>query len=225
MTISFGGASSLSASPHGVYTLEDEDSREELHCCTLAQLQMKLDEPLIQDADGDDSDSGLPDELQTTGLQHIVEYGTVHKSSIPIEVIQKLPFIIIQEKDLPAELLKEQWELIREASQLGDLQEMRKTQEMFVQRFHFKHAAIQGMFRFMDDIQHYKAFNPGHFGVDVPVGDSEEASLHGFTDKEESSSEHYGTERTPSLSEQDAVPKATSVSFVRNSAGSMVQKK
>jgi hypothetical protein len=35
-----------------------------------------------------------------------VEYGTVHKSSIPIEVLQKLPFIIIQEKDLPAEVLE-----------------------------------------------------------------------------------------------------------------------
>ena len=128
--------------------MEDEDSREELHLCTLAELQIKLHDKLIQDS-GDDSDSGLPEELQKTGVQHVVEFGDVHKCSIPLQVIQKLPFIILQEKDLEPELLREQWSLVRKASELGNLQEMKEVQQKFPQLFHFKHAALKGLFRFM----------------------------------------------------------------------------
>ena len=33
---------------------------------------------------------------------------------------------------------------------MADLQEIREVQEKFVQRFHFKHPAVKGMYRFMD---------------------------------------------------------------------------
>jgi len=89
----------------------------------------------------------------------VVDFGEVHKSSIPLQVIQKLPFIIIQEKDLWNELHKEQWGLIRKASELGNLQDMKEVKEKFVQRFHWQHAAVKGMLRFMDDLQHYQTFN------------------------------------------------------------------
>ena len=140
----------------------------------------------------------------------MVEFGEVHKCSIPLQVIENLPFIIIQEKELQPELLKEQWSLIREASELGNLQEMKVVQQKFVQRFHFKHGAVQGMFRFMDDLQHYEAFNPSASkdAVDIPVADSD------------ASSEHYGTDNTPS-EKIEAVPEVASVSFTRNSAGSV----
>jgi hypothetical protein len=65
--------------------------------------------------------------------------------------------------------------------------EIRQVQQKFVQMFHFKHAAVKGMFRFMDDLQHYQTFNKESLVA------SEEASLHGFTDKAASdvSSEHF----------------------------------
>ena len=148
LTISYGGRSSPGTSPHGVHTLDDEDSRDELHNCTMTELQIALNTPVTQDASGDDSDSGLPEELQTTGVEHIMEFGAVHKSSIPIDILQKLPFIIIQEQDLHYDLHKEQWALIRKASELGGLQEMKEVKVKFAQRFHFKNPAVQGMFRF-----------------------------------------------------------------------------
>ena len=175
LTVSYGGASSLSTSPKGVYTLEDEDSREELHNCTLAELQIALNTPIIQDASGDDSDSGLPEELQKTGVQHVVEFGEVHKSSIPLHIIQKLPFIILQEKDLEPEILKEQWGLIRKASELGNLQDMKEVKEKFVQRFHWQHAAVKGMLHFMDDLQHFQTFNKD---ASVEKADSDVSSEH-----------------------------------------------
>ena len=89
-----------------------------------------------------------------------MEFGAVHKSSIPIDILQKLPFIIIQEQDLHYDLHKEQWALIRKASELGGLQDMKEVKVKFAQRFHFKNPAVQGMLRFMDDIQHYQTFNP-----------------------------------------------------------------
>jgi hypothetical protein len=159
MVVSFSGRNTTSNDPHGVYTLEDEDSREELHNCTLAELQIALNTPLVQELSGDDSDSGLPEELQSTGIQHVVEFGQVHKASIPIEVIQKLPFIFVHEEELGFPLLQEQWKLIVRASELEDLQSNRKVREAFIQRFHYKHDALKGLFRFMTDIQHYTTFN------------------------------------------------------------------
>jgi hypothetical protein len=159
LTVSYGGRSSLSTSPHGVHTLEDEDSREELHNCTMAELQIALNTPVTQDASGDDSDSGLPQEFQTTGIAHVKEFGEVHKSPIPIQVIQKLPFIMVQEQDLHYDLHKEQWSLIRKASELGSLQDMKEVKEKFIQRFHWQNPAVKGLFRFMDDLQHYQTFN------------------------------------------------------------------
>ena len=178
LTVSYGGASSLSTSPKGIFTLEDEDTREELHLCTLAELQIKLHDKLIQDASGDDSDSGLPEELQKTGVQHVVEYGEVHKASIPLQVIQDLPFIILREKDLQPELLQEQWSLVCKASEMGDLQRMREIQEKFLQRFHFQHEAVKGLFRFMNDLQHYETFNKD---ASVEKAESDVSSEH-FTE-------------------------------------------
>ena len=54
------------------------------------------------------------------------------------------------EQELQPELLHEQWSLIKKASKMADLQEIRQVQEKFVQRFHFKHPAVKGMYRFMD---------------------------------------------------------------------------
>jgi hypothetical protein len=135
------------------------DSREELHNCTLAELQIALNTPIIQESSGDDSDSGLPEELQSTGIQHVVEFGAVHKASIPIGIIQKLPFIFVHEQDLHYPQLQEQWTLIRKASELEDLSDNRKVKEAFIQRFHYQHDALKGLFRFMTDLQHYKTFN------------------------------------------------------------------
>jgi hypothetical protein len=159
LVVSFGGRDSVSNSPHGVYTLEDMDSREELHNCTLTELQIALNTTIIQELSGDDSDSGLPEELQSTGIQHVVEFGAVHKSSIPIGIIQKLPFIFVQEQDLGFPQLQEQWTLIRKGSELEDLQNMRSIKQSFIQRFHYKHDALKGLFRFMTDLQHYQTFN------------------------------------------------------------------
>ena len=36
---------------------------------------------------------------------------------------------------------------------------MKEVKEKFIQRFHFQHAAVKGMFRFMDDPQHHQTFN------------------------------------------------------------------
>ena len=55
LTVLYGGASSLSNAPKGIFTLVDEDTREELNLCTLTELQIKLYDKLIQDS-GDDSD-------------------------------------------------------------------------------------------------------------------------------------------------------------------------
>ena len=75
--------------------------------------------------------------------------------------------------------------LIKKASKMADLQEIRQVQEKFVQMFHFKHAAVKGMFRFMDNFM---------------VAESQASSLHGFTDKAASdvSSEHF-VETDPAL--------------------------
>jgi hypothetical protein len=176
-------AVSFSADSQGVYTLTDLDHREELHLLTMAELQIKLQEKLIQEADGaDDSDSGLPAELQSDGIHHVASYGDVHKNSIPLEVIQKLPYIFMAEQEIQPELLHEQWTLIKKASKMADLQEIRQVQEKFVQMLHFKHAAVKGMFRFMDN-----------FMVTESQAASKEASSHGFTDKAASdvSSEHF----------------------------------
>jgi hypothetical protein len=54
------------------------------------------------------------------------------------------------EKELQPELLQKQWSLIKQASKMADLQEIREVQEKFVQRFHFKRSAVKGMYRFMD---------------------------------------------------------------------------
>ena len=49
--------------------------------------------------------------------------------------------------------------MVRKASELANLQSMGTIKEKFVQRFHWQHAAVKGMFRFMDDLQHYQTFN------------------------------------------------------------------
>ena len=54
------------------------------------------------------------------------------------------------EHELQPELLQKQWSLIKKASKMADLQGIRQVQEKFVQRFHFKHPAVKGMYRFMD---------------------------------------------------------------------------
>ena len=185
---------SFSADAMGVYTLTDLDHREELHLLTMAELQMALRETLIQDnavADNaaDDSDLGHPSELQSGGVQYVASYGQVHKNSVPMEIIQKLPYIFMVEDELQPDLLQKQWMLIKQASQMADLEEIRQVQEKFVQMFHFKHAAIKGMFRFMDN-----------FFVSESQAASVESSLRGFTDKAASdvSSEHF-METDPAL--------------------------
>jgi hypothetical protein len=119
----------------------------------MAELQDILQKDLIQEADNgaDDSHGGLPSELQTTGIQYVASFGEVHKNSIPKEVIQKLPYIFMVKKELQPEFLQKQWSLIKKASKMADLQEIRQIQEQFVQRFHFKHEALKGMYRFMDN--------------------------------------------------------------------------
>ena len=108
----------------------------------------------------------------------MVEFGAVHKASIPLQVIQRLPFIIIQEKDLDNQLLQEQWSLIRKASELANLQDMREVKEKFVQRFHYKHEAVKGLFRFMDDLQHYQTHNPDASVEKAEKADSDVSSEH-----------------------------------------------
>ena len=140
MTVSF------SAGTAGVFTLSDLDHREELHLFQMAELQDILQKDLIQEADNgaDDSDGGLPSELQAAGIQHEVSYGQVHKNSIPLEIIQKLPYIFMIEKGLQPELLLQQRTLVK-ASKDKDVQ------IKFMQRFHFKHGSLKGIRRFMDN--------------------------------------------------------------------------
>jgi hypothetical protein len=76
---------------------------------------------------------------------------------------------------LDADPLKEQWGLIRKASELGNLQDMKEVKEKFVQRFHWQHAAVKGMLRFMDDLQHYQTFNKDASGEKA---DSDVSSKH-----------------------------------------------
>ena len=42
---------------------------------------------------------------------------------------------------------------------MEDLSDNRKVKEAFIQRFHYQHGALKGLFRFMTDLQHYKVFN------------------------------------------------------------------
>ena len=81
------------------------------------------------------------------------------------------------EEELQPELLHEQWTLIKKASKMADLQEIRQVREKFVQMFHFKHAALKGMFRFMDNFT---------------VAESQAASVPALSDQaaSEVSSEH-----------------------------------
>ena len=79
------------------------------------------------------------------------------------------------EKKLDAELLKEQWALIRKASELGNLEDTKEVKEKFIQRFHWQHSAVKGLLRFMDDLQHYQVHNPD---ASVEKADSDVSSEH-----------------------------------------------
>ena len=81
-----------------------------------------------------------------------MDFGFIHKNAVPEEVVRNLPYIFMIEEELQPDLLHEQWSLIKKASLMADLQEIRQIQEKFVQRLHFKHAALKGMYRFMDNL-------------------------------------------------------------------------
>ena len=63
------------------------------------------------------------------------------------------------------------------ASKMADLQEIRQIQEKFVQRFHFKHPAIKGVYRFMDNFMESKS-QAASVTVASDMEDSDVSSEH-----------------------------------------------
>ena len=55
---------------------------------------------------------------------------------------------------------------------------MREVKEKFIQRFHYKRDALKGLFRFMDDLQHYQVHNPDTLVEKAEKADSDVSSEH-----------------------------------------------
>ena len=50
--------------------------------------------------------------------------------------------------------------------------------ERFIQRFHYKHEAVKGLFRFMNELQHYQVHNPDTSVEKAEKAESDVSSEH-----------------------------------------------
>jgi hypothetical protein len=138
------------------YTLQDFITADTLQGTFHAESQIKFQDlvskEIIQE-EFNDSDSGVPSELKTSGTDFISPYGEVHKNSVPTEILHRLPFLFINAKDLHPALLQEQWKSLQDLGSYLQCNEFKEIKMKFIQRFHFNHSAINGIRRFIQDLK------------------------------------------------------------------------